>query len=501
MLDRPGCRHLALALLFAASSARAATLPPNFSDQLVASGLTAPTSFAFLPDGRALVAEQATGAIRMVVGNFVTGALTTVPSLNTDGYERGLLSIAVDPEWPQRPYVYVHYTQTGSVIRLARYTGTGTLTGGNSTNLTLGSLYQVLANVPDNVDWHNGGALRFGSDGMLYLSLGDDGNTCLAQDITSLQGCVLRMDVSGLPAGAGGPPARSLLAPADNPFITNSNSNAKLKYAFGIRNPFRFQIDPQTGLLYLADVGEGTWEELDEVDAGENQGWPFREGPSSFATSCTALPNPVYDPPIDSYDHSEGQVVIAAGIVRRASGSQGWPASYEGRVLFGDYYYGWLRLLRKNGSRWERVSVSGQPGEYWATGLESPVDFQWGPDGHLWWLSQTNGQLRRIVYTGSVAVEPTPATSRLTLAAAPNPARGQVDLGFDLPSAGRVRIGVYDLSGRRIATLVDEWRTAGRHALSWNGRDASGNSLPSGVYLVRLEHENEAVTSRITRLD
>jgi len=501
MFSRPGWCHLVFVLLFAASSARAATLPTNFSDQLVASGLTGPTSFAFLPDGRVLVCEQATGAIRMVVGSTVTGALTTVPSLNTDGYERGLLSIAVDPNWPQRPYVYVHYTQTGSVMRVARFTGVGTLTGGTSTNLALQSLYVVLADLPDNVDWHNGGALRFGPDGMLYLSLGDDGNSCLAQTITSLRGCVLRMNVSALPGGAGGPPDRSLLVPNDNPFISNSNVIAKLTYAFGLRNPFRFQIDPQTSLLYLADVGEGTWEELDEVDAGENEGWPFREGPSSFGTSCTPLPNPVYDPPIDSYDHSDGAVVIAAGIVRRSSGSHGWPASYEGRVLFGDYYSGWLRMIRKNGSIWERVTASGQPGEYWGTGLASPVDFQWGPDGHLWWLSQSNGQLRRIVYTGTVAVDPTPTPPRLTLAAAPNPARGQVELGFDLPSAGRVRISVYDLSGRRIATLADEWRAAGRHALSWNGRDASGRPVQAGVYLVRLEHENETITNRVTRLD
>jgi glucose/arabinose dehydrogenase len=501
MFHRPGCRHLAIVLLFAASSARAATLPTNFSDQLVASGLTAPTSLAFLPDGRALVTEQGTGRIRMVVGNTVTGALTTVPSLNTSGYERGLLSIAVDPDWPQRPYVYVHYTQTGNLIRIARFTGVGTLTGGTSTNLTLTDLHLVLTGVPDNAENHNGGSLRFGPDGMLYVSLGEDASPCNAQSITSLRGCVLRMDVSRLPGGAGGPPSLGEIAPADNPFASNPNAVAKLTYAIGLRNPFRFQIDPATGLLYVADVGEGTWEELAEVDAGENQGWPCREGPSSFGSSCTPLPNPVYDPPIDSYDHSEGPVIIAAGIVRRASGSHGWPAGYEGRVLFGDYYTGWLRMIGNDGSGWERVSAPGQPGEYWATGLNTPVDFQWGPDGHLWWLSQSAGQLRRIVHTGTVAVDPTPASPRLALAAAPNPARGQVELGFDLPSAGRVRIGVYDLSGRRIATLADEWRGAGRHALRWNGRDGSGRPAQAGVYLVRLEHENEAVTSRVTRLD
>src|SRR4029079_10063408 len=122
------------------------------------------------------------------------------------GAERGLLSIAVDPGWPARPYVYVHHTQTGNVIRILRFTATGDLSNASSTNLTLGSAYTVLGNLQDNAFNPNGGTLRFGNDGMLSLSLGDDATGCPAQDSTQLLGCILRFDVSRLPAGAGGPP-------------------------------------------------------------------------------------------------------------------------------------------------------------------------------------------------------------------------------------------------------------------------------------------------------
>lgn len=497
---RPGFRSLVAAVLLVAASSHAATLPTNFSDQLVASGLNMPTSLAFLPDGRALVTEQNSGAIRMVVGSTVTGALVIVPSLNTDGYERGLLSIAVDPQWPSRPYVYVHHTQSGSVMRVVRFTGRGTLSGSGSTNLTLDSLYQVLTGLPDNADNHNGGSLRFGPDGMLYLSVGDDANSCSAQDRTSLRGCVFRMDVRNLPGGAGGPPARSAITPASNPWAGSANSAERLVYAYGLRNPFRFQIDRGSGKLYVGDVGESQWEELDEVTAGENEGWPWREGPDSFS-SCSGSPGTL-DSPIDAYDHGQGVSVIAAGVYRRAFHSTAWPASYEGDVFYADYFSGMMRRLHNNAGSWQRIGPSGQVSNTpWGTGLNTPVDFQWGPDGHLWWLSQENGQLRRIVGTGSVAVDPPGTPSRLTLGAAPNPARGQVDFGFDLPQAGAIRLSVYDLAGRRVALLADEWREAGRHSLAWNGRDVTGRMVQAGIYVARLEAHGAAATTQFARID
>ena len=251
----------------------ATQLPTGFSEQTVVSGIDRPTSLTVLPDGRVLVTEQHTGRIKLVVGNtLVATPLVIVSQQANSAEERGLLAIAVDPRWPASPYVYVHHTRTTDQQRLLRYTATGDLTTGTSTNLTLGSEYTVMDGITDASTTHNGGTLRFGSDSLLYWSLGDDNVSCLAQDSTSLHGCVMRLEVRNLQAGAGGPPARTLLVPSSNPFAQSANVNVRLVYNYGLRNPFRFQLDPASRLVYVADVGENTWEELDELGPGANAG-------------------------------------------------------------------------------------------------------------------------------------------------------------------------------------------------------------------------------------
>jgi len=488
-----------IAVSLSVARAPAAQLPSGFTDQLVANGLSQPTSFAFLPDGRVLVTEQTTGRIRLIVGGTTVSApVATVTSLTT-GAERGLLSIAVDPGWPARPYVYVHHTQTGNVIRILRFTGTGDLSNASSTNLTLGSAYTVLGNLQDNAFNHNGGTLRFGNDGMLYLSLGDDATGCPAQDSTQLLGCILRLDVSRLPAGSGGPPLRSLLEPGDNPFKSSPDSDAHLEWAYGLRNPFRFQIDRGSNGLLVADVGEGTWEELDLLHSGDNGGWPFYEGLGTLGWAGCNEPagSGRYAQPIDAYDHSEGLVIIAAGVYRHAFHSPQWPAAWDGNAFYADFYQGFMRMLHLGPNGWERVSAPGQPdATHWATGLAQPVDFQWGPDGHLWWLSMSNGELRRIAAVSATGVPPSAPTT-FALSASPNPTSDALMLRYDLPHAGRVRLSIYDLSGRRVADLIDASHPAGSDAVRWDGVRYDGRGLPPGVYLARLELDGTAVTRRV----
>ncbi|NOT34772.1 MAG: T9SS type A sorting domain-containing protein [Candidatus Eisenbacteria bacterium] len=507
---------LIAALLVAITSRSNAVvlLPTGFNDQAVVStGLAEPTSFAFLPDGRVLVSEQRTGGIRLIANNLlVPGAIGTVASNSSAANERGLLSIAVDPGWPARPYVYVHHSQTGSVLRVVRFTATGTLTDPTSTNLSLGSQYTVIGSLRDVASNHNGGALRFGTDNMLYLSLGDDASACMAQDSTRLLGVVLRLDVGQLPTGAGGPPSRALITPIDNPFVALPDTNARLVHSYGFRNPFRFQIDRESGNLYVSDVGEGTWEEISEIKSGDNAGWPHREGPVVLGNIGCPEPGGSgtgdYVPPIDSYDHGDGVVIIAAGMYRSALHSPAWPAAWNGNVFYADYYNGFMRMLHKTGSNWARTPAAGQPDpQFWALGLTNPVDFQWGPDGHLWWLGQfgsgggsTSGSLHRIVATAAVAVSPTPVAARLSLAAAPNPTRGDVTLTFSLPQAGNARLWVHDLAGRRVAVLFEGARSAGSERVTWNGRDANGSAVPAGLYFARLEMGDERVSTRVMRV-
>ncbi|MFI5370336.1 MAG: PQQ-dependent sugar dehydrogenase [Candidatus Eisenbacteria bacterium] len=486
----------------------AITLPSGFEDQVVAGVFDYPTAFAFLPDGRVLITEQMSGVVWMVLADHSVAPdpVVTIPDVRADYVERGVLALAVDPRWPARPYVYVYYTSTLGRLRLMRYTAFWDLENASSGNFVLGSPYEVLG-APDDQPEHNGGTLRFGPDHMLYLSLGEDFTWCEAQDSTSLLGRVLRLDVSRLPAGAGGPPPIALIAPADNPYATHPDSAMQLTYAMGFRNPFRFQIDRVTGLLYVADVGDAAWEELDEVDAGFNGGWPFREGPAPYAAppSCGAEGSP-YDEPIDAYDHDEGVVIISAGVLRRAPGSF-WPPGWEGNVFYADYALRFLVMLSKRGGVWHRVTFPTLPdSSYFATGILSPVDFAWGPDGNLWWLSRENetlghrtGTLHRIRATVPLAVLP-PIGEPIALAATPNPASGAVTLRFTMPTAGPARLLIVDIAGRRVARLVDRPLPAGIHATRWDGRDDEGHVVPTGIYLARLETPVLHATARIVRV-
>ena len=157
-----------------------ADVPDDFVDLPVVGGLSEPTNLCFLPDGRLLVVEQRTAMVRLVVqGAFgATDPILTVPNVNSVGGEQGLLGVAVDPGWPAKPYVYVYYDyELTPNTRLSRFTASGDLAGTGSGSFTLdpASRYDVLTIIPDD-DWiHNGGSVRFGIDGMLYLASGDDG--------------------------------------------------------------------------------------------------------------------------------------------------------------------------------------------------------------------------------------------------------------------------------------------------------------------------------------
>lgn len=501
----------ALAATLAFPAGAAVTLYPTFIDQARVGGIDRPTSFAFLPDGRLLITEQWTGNLRLVVaGSILSGTpVFTQPDLITN-YEQGLLSLAVDPGWPARPYIYMHYTSTAGCMRLVRYTGVGDIADPSGTALSFTDPYVVLDSLQDTVPWHNGGALHFGLDGKLYFSIGDDGQACRAQDVTSLLGCIVRLDVSGLPAGAGGPPPRRTLAPYDNPWAANPDSNAALVWAMGFRNPFRFQFDSGTGQMYVSDVGQDLWEEIDAPVSGSNAGWPYRE--AMLPIDYPYCPEPggmgsqsLLDP-IDWYTHGEGSVIIAAGVFRHSTMNTSWPANLDGSVFYADWIKGTMRMIRnepENG--WVRLQGIGSPGPsptYWATGLSFPVDFTWGPDGNLWWLSYQDeseqpgtGGIHRISFNPYALDAGSPLAESVDLSAVPNPWRTHTDLSFQLPRGSRVRLELFDLSGRRLATLIDGERPAGFQHARWSGTTSS-----AGLVFARLTWDGGSSTTRLIRM-
>jgi glucose/arabinose dehydrogenase len=477
-------------------------VPTGFENRPALAGLDFPSGMAFLPDGRLLVIEQRTAIVRLAIVGTVTTAspIFTVPEVNPSGGEQGLLGVAVDPGWPSRSYVYFLYDHDGdATIHIARFQVTGDLdySGAGDLAISASSRYDVLVDAPDNAPNHNGGTLRFGPDGMLYASLGEDANRCAAQDSVSLRGVILRLDVSRLPDLPGGPAPKGLIAAAGNPFAAHPDSNARLVWSLGLRNPFRFHVDMSTGDLFIADVGEVTWEEVNVADGGGlNFGWPHREGPATFPQGCTDT-NAGFTDPIHAYDRSGfAAAIISAGPYRApAGGSEAFPAPYDGDFFFNDYYQGFVRRLTRNGSTWGLAPmVSGQPGSLnWGIGFGQVSDWVVGPSGALWYCRQSNGSFQagtgvigRIAYApaGGVTVPP---SVRLH-PPFPSPAIGSVAIPYTLPDPAAVSLRLYDAHGRLVRTLLaGEPRQAGPGVEPWDGRSDGGDDAPAGVYVVRLE--------------
>ncbi len=418
MTKRMGCRvaaRLVFAALVACSApapAVRAAVPSNFINEPISAGLANPVAMAFLPDGRLLVTERLSGKIKLYRGVSTMTTLCTIPNVSTN-VERGLLGIAVDPAWPDRPFVYVHYTDAGTnTLRIARYRVDGDVTneGDGQLSIDIDSRHNILTGLTDVRSNHNGGTVRFGPDGMLYVSLGEDDSGCAAQDTSALLGVILRLDISSLPETPGGPPPRAALVPYDNPFVADPDVDIRLVWALGLRNPFRFHIDPLTGTLFIADVGEESWEEIDIAEQGGlNFGWPRQEAFASHGT-CSFGPTSGLLNPIWAYDHDDGIAVMSAGVYRHNGGPKQFPGEYEGDYFFNDYYSGSVWRLQNVGGVWALAPpVPGQPdATRWGTGFQGVSDWTVGPDGGLWYVDNDDGRIGRISYTSTLDVDPAP---------------------------------------------------------------------------------------------
>jgi glucose/arabinose dehydrogenase len=359
-------------LAFPPSDARgAATLPPDFVHSRVVGGLAGPTAMDFAPDGRLFVAEQR-GTLRLVKADGTLATFLDISGKVDSAGERGLLGVAFDPAFTSNHHVFLYYTREATATtpvhnRVVRVTADGNRVVAGSEKLVL-----RLNNLSRATN-HNGGAIHFGEDGRLYVAVGDNANGDNAQSLGTLKGKMLRINKDGtLPRG--------------NPFYDRATGRNRAIWALGLRNPFSFAIQPPTGKMFVNDVGQSTWEEIDRGVAGANYGWSRYEGPES---------DPGYRNPVFAYRHGSTNTTgcaITGGAFYDPPTEQ-FPSGYVGDYFFADLCGGWIRRLDATTG-----NVSG-----FATGISRPVDLEVGKGGSLYYLSRgdASGSVGRIRFAGA----------------------------------------------------------------------------------------------------
>ncbi len=303
--------------------------------QLFVDGLEKPTFLTHAGDGSGLlyVTEQA-GRIRIIRNGALDEAifLDIEDRVGSSGNEQGLLSVAFAPDFQQSHKLFVNYTDRSGDTIVA-----GFLASADGLSADPNSEWQVIK-IGQPYSNHNGGQLQFGPDGMLYIGMGDGGSQGdpqhHAQDVTSLLGKMLRIDVSQSTKDA------PYMTPAGNPSF-GADARPEI-WSVGLRNPWRFSFDRATGDLYIADVGQNTIEEINFQPAssqgGENWGWNLREGTEEYAGAKTdAMTNPIQE-----YRHGEDGCSVTGGYVYRGTSVPALVGAY----IYGDYCSGRIWSLR-----------------------------------------------------------------------------------------------------------------------------------------------------------
>jgi glucose/arabinose dehydrogenase len=415
------------------------TLPSGFAESVFASGLTNPTQMAVAPDGRVFVAEQG-GTLRVIQN----GALLPTPflSLSVDSTgERGLVGVALDPNFATNGFVYVYHTvaAVGGAApfnQVSRFTANGNVA-------VPGSEVDILSLDPlSSATNHNGGPLQFGPDGKLYVAVGENNNGPNAQSLTNRLGKVLRINPDGS-------------IPADNPTAfdglsgTTSGANRAI-WAVGLRNPFELAFQPGTGRLFINDVGQGSFEEIDDGRAGANYGWPNVEGPSPPGVAGVTYP-------LDSYPHNGTQpftgIAITGGTFYNPPAAQ-FPTGFVGSYFFTDLTAGWI----------DRFDPATGAVSNLATDLTGQLvtDLDVGPSGQLLYLARGpgSGAVYQVTFTPQSGPPPVSiavgsgAGSAVAKLVDPTGTPQQTVTAFDPAFQGGARVAAADVTGDGVPDLV-----------------------------------------------
>ena len=433
--------------------------------QTFATGLNNPINIKNAGDSRLFVLEQA-GLIQILNSD---GSKNNTPFLNINpivlgGGERGLLGLAFHPDYATNGYFYVNYSNNSGNTVISRFTRSTANPdiADDTSELQLLTYIQPYAN-------HNGGDMAFGPDGYLYISSGDGGSggdpENRAQNLTTLLGKMLRIDVDGNSNGNYG-------IPADNPYAA-STINMREIWAYGLRNPWKFSFDKSTGDLWIADVGQDVLEEINMMPstaAGLNYGWRCYEGNSSYNQTGSCPPSSNLTFPIAQYNHTGNgpfKCSITGGFRYRGIANP----NFVGLYFFADYCSNEIGMLEQSGANWNMTFSQVFSGNNWTT-------FGEDVDGELYIAGIGSDTVFKIV-DASLSVDENDA---FNVKLFPNPANNEITLDISNSTMILQSINIYSVQGKLISSISD---------FNTQSISISTKELTSGMYFVEITNTED----------
>ncbi|RZJ60952.1 MAG: T9SS type A sorting domain-containing protein [Flavobacterium sp.] len=418
--------------------------------QQIATGFNGAVEMVHAGDSRFFIAQQS-GAIRILNADGTTNAtpFLNVSSIISSGGERGLLGLAFHPQYATNGYFYINYTNTSGSTVIARYSRDA-----SNPSLANPASAQILMTIQQPFSNHNGGCLRFGPDGFLYISMGD--------------------------GGSGGDPNNNgqninYSVPASNPFVGAAGSDEI--WAYGLRNAWKFSFDTVGNNIMIADVGQGAWEEINKVPVGEagvNYGWRCYEGNAVYESDgCTDQSN--YKMPVAQYSSGGApHCSITGGYVYNGTA---YP-NLVGKYLFADYCSNQIGVMSANNTY---TFTPAFPNNGFTT-------FGQGVDGELYIIGSSSGRVYRITDTSLSTVD----VKGSSFAVYPNPASGAVNIRNNTSGNFATAVAIYDLSGKQIMS---------RKLSNTDINTIQTSQLSSGLYMMTITDSKGALSSHKLAID
>ncbi len=422
--------------------------------ELFKNGFTNPVDIQNAGDDRLFVVEQS-GIIKILNADASINVepFLNISSIVSSGGERGLLGLAFHPDYTNNGYFFVYYIDNSGDTQVARYT-----VDGSDPNIANPSTALLIIDVEQPFGNHNGGCIQFGADGFLYIGLGDGGSGGdpgnRAQNLETLLGKMLRLDIDNTDGG------NNYAIPVDNPFIGNPDALDEI-WAYGLRNPWRFSFDSLTNDLWIADVGQGTIEEINKVSfssGGLNYGWRCYEGTQAYNTSGCPDPSELTFP-VAEYNHSVGYSVTGGYV-------------YHGNV-YSDiqnlYFFADLNGFIGTVDSENNLVNHGNFGGTW-------VSFGEDINGEVY-IADLSGSIYKII--GGEILDNDNFTNS-NVAIYPNPASDSINIKSSNNTIIR-SINIYDLKGSTVLT---------KDNVGLSENKISINLLEDGIYMIKVTSEN-----------